>query len=62
MLLALLIFSTHAQNVKREGRNLTKNKTRKYRGCCIPLRLCSSIARYCDIAVIVTALAGTTRN
>ncbi len=58
-LLSLLIFSTYALSIKREGRNLTKNKKRKYRGfcgCCIPLRLCSSIARYCDIAVIATAL------
>ncbi len=39
-----------------------KKKERKYRGCCgccIPLRLCLSIARYCDIAVIATALART---
>ncbi len=58
-LLSLLIFSTYALSIKREGRNLTKKK-RKYRGCCgccIPLRLCSSIARYCDIAVIATALS-----
>ncbi len=53
-LLSLLIFRTHAQSVKWEGRNLTENKTRKYRGCCIPLRLCSSIARCCDIVVNVT--------
>ncbi len=49
-LLSLLIFRTHAQSVKWEGRNLTEKKTRKYRGCwgcCIPLRLCSSIVRYC---------------
>ncbi len=54
-LLSLLIFSTYALSIKREGRNLTKKK-RKYRGCCgccIPL----SIARYCDIAVIATALS-----
>ncbi len=58
-LLSLLIFSTYALSIKREGRNLTKKKRRKYRsccGCCIPLRLCSSIARYCNIAVIATAL------
>ncbi len=61
-LLSLLIFSTYSLSIKREGRNLTKKKEkkeRKYRGCCgccIPLRLCSSIARYCDIAVIATAL------
>ncbi len=58
-LLSLLIFSTYALSIKREGRNLTKNKKRKYRGCCgccISLRLCSSIVRYCDIAVIATAL------
>ncbi len=56
-LLSLLIFSTYALSIKREGRNL--KKIRKYRGCCgccIPLRLCSSIARYCNIAVIATAL------
>ncbi len=46
-LLSLLIFSTYALSIKREGRNLTKNKKRKYRGCCLPLRLCSSTARYC---------------
>ncbi len=43
-LLSLLIFSTYALSIKREGRNLTKKKKRKYRGCCgccIPLRLCS---------------------
>ncbi len=48
-LLSLLIFSTYALSIKWEGRNLTEKK-RKYRGCCgccIPLRLCSSIARYC---------------
>ncbi len=48
-LLSLLIFSTYARSIKREGRNPTKKK-RKYRGCCsccIPLGLCSSIARYC---------------
>ncbi len=34
-LLSLLIFSTYAQSIKREGRNLTKNnKKGKYRGCC----------------------------
>ncbi len=64
-LLSLLIFSAYAPSIKREGRNLTKKKKkkRKYRGCCgccIPLRLCSSIARYCDIAVIATALLRTT--
>ncbi len=33
---------------KREGHNLIrKKKARKYCGCCIPLWLCSSIARYC---------------
>ncbi len=63
-LLSLLIFSTYALSIKREGHNLTKKKKkkRKYRGCCgccIPLRLCSSIARYCDIAVIATALFRT---
>ncbi len=59
--LSLLIFSTYALSIKREGCNLTKNvKKRKYRGCCIPLRLCSSIARYCDIAVIATALVAST--
>ncbi len=42
-LLSLLIFRTHAQSVKRGGRNLTEKKTWKYHGCCIPLRLCSSI-------------------
>ncbi len=56
-LLSLLLFSTYALSIKWEGRNLTK----KIKGniavcCCIPLRLCSSIARYCDIAVIATAL------
>ncbi len=43
-LLSLLIFSTYALSIKREGRNLTEKKKRKYRGCCgccIPLRLCS---------------------
>ncbi len=45
-LLSLLIFSTYALSIKREGHNLTKKKKkkRKYRGCCgccIPLRLCS---------------------
>ncbi len=57
-LLSLLIFSTYAPSIKREGHNLTKKK-RKYRGCCsrcIPLRLCSSIARY-YIAVIAKALS-----
>ncbi len=47
-LLSLLIFRTHARSVKREGCNLTKKKKRKYCGCCIPLRLCLSIARYSD--------------
>ncbi len=59
-LLSLLIFSTYALSIKREGRNLTKKKKRKNIAVaavvCIPLRLCSSIARYCDIAVIATAL------
>ncbi len=47
-LLSLLIFSTYALSIKREGHNLNKKKKikkkRKYRGCCgccIPLRLCS---------------------
>ncbi len=47
-LLSLLIFSTYALSIKREGHNLKKKKKkkkkRKYRGCCgccIPLRLCS---------------------
>ncbi len=44
-LLSLLIFSTYALSIKREGHNLKKKKEkRKYRGCCgccIPLRLCS---------------------
>ncbi len=56
-----MICSAYALSIKREGRNLTKKKRRKCRGCCgccIPLRLCSSIVRYCDIAVIVTALVG----
>ncbi len=51
---SLLIFSTYALSIKREGRNFKKKKKkekRKYRGCCgccIPLRLCSSIVlRYC---------------
>ncbi len=50
-LLSLLIFSKHARCVKRDGHNLKKKKTRKYHGCCgccIPLRLCKSIAQYCD--------------
>ncbi len=50
-LLSLLIFSTYALSIKREGRNLPKKKKKSkyhsYCGCCIPLRLCSSIARYC---------------
>ncbi len=49
ILLSLLIFSTYALSIKREGHNLKKKKKkkkkkRKYRGCCgccIPLRLCS---------------------
>ncbi len=61
-LLSLLIFSTYALSIKREGRNLPKKKKKEISGCCIPLRLCSSIARYCDIAVIATALVLTTRG
>ncbi len=58
-LLSLLKFRTNAQSVKLEGRNLMEKKTWKYcgcHGCWIPLRFCSSIARYCDTAVIATAL------
>ncbi len=43
--LSLLIFSTHAQSVKREGRSLKKKKTEI-------LRLLHSSAVMCDIAVI----------
>ncbi len=58
-LLSLLKFRTNAQSVKWEGRNLMEKKTWKYcgwHGCWIPLRFCSSIARYCDTVVITTAL------
>ncbi len=49
-----LIFSTHALSVKREG-PYEKRKL-KFCGCYIPLWLCSSIAGYCNIVVIATAL------
>ncbi len=61
-LLTYLIFSTHAQSVKWEGHNLIrKKKARKSRGCCgycIPPRLCSSIARYCDSPSLRCSLVG----
>ncbi len=57
-LLSLLIFSTYALSIKREGRNLTEKKKEISR----LLRLLHSSAvmlskaRYCDIAVTATAL------
>ncbi len=60
-LLSLLIFSTYAPSIKREGRNLTKKKKEISR----LLRLLHSSAvmlskaRYCDIAVTATALHTT---
>ncbi len=58
-LLSLLIFSTYALSIKREGRNLTKKKKKEISRL---LRLLHSSAvmlskaRYCDIAVTATAL------
>ncbi len=59
-LLSLLIFSTYALSIKREGRNLTKKKKKEISRL---LRLLHSSAvmlskaRYCDIAVTATALS-----
>ncbi len=61
-LLSLLIFSTYALSIKREGHNLKKKKKKKKREISRLLRLLHSSAvmlskaRYCDIAVIATAL------
>ncbi len=58
-LLSLLIFSTYALSIKREGHNLKKKKKKEISRL---LRLLHSFAvmlskaRYCDIAVIATAL------
>ncbi len=58
-LLSLLIFSTYALSIKREGHNLKKKKKKEISRL---LRLLHSSAvmlskaRYCDIAVIATAL------
>ncbi len=41
---------THARRVKQEGRNLKKNKTQKYRGCCV------YACHLRNIAVIATSL------
>ncbi len=65
-LLSLLIFSTYALSIKREGHNLKKKKKKKKREISRLLRLLHSSAvmlskaRYCDIAVIATALLLTT--
>ncbi len=64
-LLSLLIFSTYALSIKREGHNLTKKKKKEISRL---LRLLHSSAvmlskaRYCDIAVIATALRITSTN
>ncbi len=64
-LLSLLIFSTYALSIKREGRNLTKKKKKEISRL---LRLLHSSAvmlskaRYCDIAVTATALATSDKN
>ncbi len=64
-LLSLLIFSTYALSIKREGHNLKKKKKKKKREISRLLRLLHSSAvmlskaRYCDIAVIATALVSS---
>ncbi len=59
-LLSLLIFSTYALSIKREGHNLKKKKKKKEISRLLRLLHSSAVmlskARYCDIAVIATAL------
>ncbi len=59
-LLSLLIFSTYALSIKREGSKLTLRKKKKEISRLLRLLQSSavmlSIARYCDIAVTATAL------
>ncbi len=59
-LLSLLIFSTYALSIKREGRNLTKKKKKEEISRLLRLLHSSAVmlskARYCDIAVTATAL------
>ncbi len=59
-LLSLLIFSTYALSIKREGRNLTKKKKKKEISRLLRLLHSSAVmlskARYCNIAVTATAL------
>ncbi len=52
--LSLLIFSTYALSINEKGVTLRKKRKSQLLHS---LWLCSSIARYCDIAVIATALA-----
>ncbi len=55
-LLSLLIFSTYALNIKREGHNLKKKKKKEISRLLHSSAVMLSKARYCDIAVIATAL------
>ncbi len=65
-LLSLLIFSTYALSIKREGHNLTKKKKKKEISRLLRLLHSSAVmlskARYCDIAVIATALSRSTQK